>query len=153
MISSRDGMGKLGVVRDVSTRWRQRAASPRNDQMTATHLSCLRTCPAALACERTSFRNELTSSTINFFMPSIESSSSNEKSNFCVTLDPWEKKGGKRVGRSDARADNDGKKKVPLHKEVRRPDRAIPSGRDGSMLARSRSAWQGQSTASGRAGR
>ena len=58
-----------------------------HDRTTATHLSCLRICPVALACDRTSFRNELTSSTINFFIPSIESSSSNEKSNFCFTSD------------------------------------------------------------------
>jgi hypothetical protein len=51
-----------------------------------TNLSCLLICPApaALACILTSALNEFTSSTINFFIPSIVSSSSNPKSNFCV---------------------------------------------------------------------
>ena len=75
----------LEVVRPDGDRGRRRHEG--NDRgswdVTAAHLSCLvRICPAALACVRTSCLNEDTASTINFFMPSIESCSSNEKSNF-----------------------------------------------------------------------
>ena len=81
----------LEVVRDqLRTRCGTHTmGNDRGSWMTAAHLSCLvRICPAALACVRTSCLNEDTASTINFFIPSIESSSSNEKSNFCGTVDP-----------------------------------------------------------------
>ena len=102
-MSSRDGIGRLGVICHVRTRRGPSMASRGSDRTTATHLSCLRIWPAALACARTSFRKEFTSSTINFFMPSIESSSSNEKSNFWFTSDPMEVGRDKKIRHAQAR--------------------------------------------------
>lgn len=78
------GVDNLLSWRNGKARWRKYPVNIRvkTSNVLIAYLSCLRTCPAALACALTSALNELTSSTINFFIPSIESSSSKPKSNF-----------------------------------------------------------------------